>query len=157
MLERSIHPCLHPRRIHAQKELRVTLNPKPCSWSEPSPVQCLRIPRTPNRSLHLGSPVVPFYPFSFWVPLLKPNSRKKGALIIKGLLGNLVTLHQNPKDKALNPPSTSETNLDLALKSLCPHRSTITHPSSAYSLRRDSILGLPSSGIPYYRGKATES
>ena len=21
----------------------------------------------------LGSPVVPFYPFSFWVPLLKPN------------------------------------------------------------------------------------
>ena len=37
----------------------------------------------------LGSPVVPFYPFSFWVPLLKPNSRKKGTLIIKGLLGNL--------------------------------------------------------------------
>ena len=31
-----------------------------------------------------------FYPFSFWVPLLKPNSRKKGTLIIKGLLGNLV-------------------------------------------------------------------
>ena len=39
--------------------------------------------------LLLGSPVVPFYPVSFWVPLLKPNSRKKGALIIKGLLGNL--------------------------------------------------------------------
>ena len=38
----------------------------------------------------LGSPVVPFYPFSFWVPFLKPNSRKKGTLIIKGLLGNLV-------------------------------------------------------------------
>ena len=38
----------------------------------------------------LGSPVVPFYPFSFWAPLLKPNRRKKGALIIKGLLGNLV-------------------------------------------------------------------
>ena len=37
----------------------------------------------------LGSPVVPFYPFSFWVPLLKPNSRKKGTLIIKGLLGNI--------------------------------------------------------------------
>ena len=36
----------------------------------------------------LGSPVVPFYPFSFWVPL-KPNSRNKGTLIIKGLLGNL--------------------------------------------------------------------
>ena len=35
-------------------------------------------------------PSVPFYPFSFWVPLLKPNSRKKGTLIIKGLLGNLV-------------------------------------------------------------------
>ena len=38
----------------------------------------------------IGAPVVPFYPFSFWVPLLKPNSRKKGTLIIKGLLGNLV-------------------------------------------------------------------
>ena len=37
-------------------------------------------------------PSVPFYPFSFWVPLLKPNSRKKGTLIIKGLLGNLVIL-----------------------------------------------------------------
>ena len=37
----------------------------------------------------LGSPVVPFYPFSFWVPLLKPNSRKKGTRIVKGLLGNL--------------------------------------------------------------------
>ena len=35
----------------------------------------------------LGSPVVPFYPFSFWVPLLKPNSRKQGTLTIKGLLG----------------------------------------------------------------------
>ena len=40
--------------------------------------------------LTLGAPVVPFYPFSFWVPLLKPTSRKKGTLIIKGLLGNLV-------------------------------------------------------------------
>ena len=38
----------------------------------------------------LGSPVVPFCPF-FWVPLLKPSSRKRGTLIIKGLLGNLVT------------------------------------------------------------------
>ena len=34
----------------------------------------------------LGAPVVPFYPFSFWVPLLKPNSRKKGTLTIKGPL-----------------------------------------------------------------------
>ena len=40
--------------------------------------------------LPLGAPVVPFYPFSFWLPLLKPNSRRKGTLIIKGLLGNLV-------------------------------------------------------------------
>ena len=37
----------------------------------------------------LGSPVVPFYPFSLWLPLLKPNSRKKGTLIIKRLRGNL--------------------------------------------------------------------
>ena len=29
-------------------------------------------------------------PFFLGVPLLKPNSRKKGTLIIKGLLGNLV-------------------------------------------------------------------
>ena len=28
-------------------------------------------------------------PFSFWVPLLKPSSRKKGTLSIKGLRGNL--------------------------------------------------------------------
>ena len=41
----------------------------------------------------LGSPVVPFCPFSFWVPLLKPNSRKKGTLIIKGLLGNPVKVY----------------------------------------------------------------
>ena len=46
--------------------------------------------RLPN----LGSPVVPFGPFSFWAPLLKPNSRKKGTLTIKGLLGNLVTRPQ---------------------------------------------------------------
>ena len=31
---------------------------------------------------------MPFYPFSFWVPLLKPNSRKKGTLIIKGFQGS---------------------------------------------------------------------
>ena len=57
------------------------------------------IPKNPNsetdaeahnmNQASLGAPVVPFYPFSFWVPLLKPNSRKKGTLIIKGLLGNL--------------------------------------------------------------------
>ena len=29
-------------------------------------------------------------PLSFWVPLLKPSSRKKGTLIIKGLLGDVV-------------------------------------------------------------------
>ena len=28
-------------------------------------------------------------PFCFRVPLLRPNSRKKGALLIKGLLRNL--------------------------------------------------------------------
>ena len=38
----------------------------------------------------LGSPVVPFCPFCLGVSLLKPNMRKKGTLIIKGLLGNLV-------------------------------------------------------------------
>ena len=34
--------------------------------------------------------MVPFYSFSFWVPVLKPNSRKKGTLSFKGLLGTLV-------------------------------------------------------------------
>ena len=38
----------------------------------------------------LGSLVVPFCPFPFWVPLSKPDSGKKGTLTIKGLLGNLV-------------------------------------------------------------------
>ena len=49
----------------------------------------MHLRRVINSTPLLGSPVVPFYPFSFWVPLLKPNSRKKGTLIIRGLLGNL--------------------------------------------------------------------
>ena len=56
----------------------------------------MRTCRRSSRTVLLGSPVVPFCPFSFWVPLLKPSSRKKGTLIIKkgtliikGLLGNL--------------------------------------------------------------------
>ena len=52
----------------------------------------LRVGGWPGKAASLGSPVVPFYPFSFWVPFLKPNSRKKGTLIIKGLLGNLVVM-----------------------------------------------------------------
>ena len=39
--------------------------------------------------LKLGTPVVPFCPFYFGVSFLKLNSRKKGTLIINGLLGNL--------------------------------------------------------------------
>ena len=43
-----------------------------------------------NRStIHLGALVVPFPLFCFGDPLLKLNSRKKGTLIIMGLLGNL--------------------------------------------------------------------
>ena len=38
-----------------------------------------------------GTPVVPFCPFHLGVSLLKLNSRKKGTLIINGLLGNLVS------------------------------------------------------------------
>ena len=33
---------------------------------------------------------MPFCTFELWVPLLKPKSRKKGTLIIQGLLRNLV-------------------------------------------------------------------
>ena len=41
---------------------------------------------------NLGSPVVPFCPFYLGgLLILKPNIRKKGTLIIKGLLGNLGT------------------------------------------------------------------
>ena len=42
-----------------------------------------------RRSRLLGSPVVPFCPFNLGVSLFKPNIRKKGILIMKGLLGNL--------------------------------------------------------------------
>ena len=34
--------------------------------------------------------MVPFCPFCFGVSLLQLNSRKKGTLILNGLLGNLV-------------------------------------------------------------------
>ena len=34
--------------------------------------------------------MVPFCPFYFRVPLLKPNSKKKGTLTVMGLLRNLV-------------------------------------------------------------------
>ena len=51
----------------------------------------LPMPRGCGPSLrNLGTPVVPFCPFYFGVSLLKLNSRKKGTLIINGLLGNLV-------------------------------------------------------------------
>ena len=51
----------------------------------------------------LGSPVVPFYPFSCWVPVLKPDSRKKGTLIIKGLLGNLGVRSPQAPDPGASP------------------------------------------------------
>ena len=49
-------------------------------------------------AMQLGTSVVPFCPFYLGVSLLKLNSRKKGTLVIKGLLGNpgngqLVSLH----------------------------------------------------------------
>ena len=48
--------------------------------------------RKPMLPLHiLGSPVVPFCPFYLGVSLLKPNIGKKCTLIMKGLLGNLVS------------------------------------------------------------------
>ena len=40
--------------------------------------------------VHLGS-VVSSVPFQFWLSLLKLNNRKKGTLVINGLLGNLET------------------------------------------------------------------
>ena len=47
--------------------------------------------------VQLGTPVVPFYPFCLGVSLLKLKSRKKGTLIIRGLLGNLVNV-VHPKE-----------------------------------------------------------
>ena len=38
---------------------------------------------------------MPFCPFCFRVPLLKLNIRKKGTLIVKGLLRNLESLYFN--------------------------------------------------------------
>ena len=54
-----------------------------------------------TQAQRLGSPVVPFCPFSFWVCLLKPNSRKKGTLIIKELLGDLEDYSRHVAAKAL--------------------------------------------------------
>ena len=48
-----------------------------------------------------SSTLLPFY---FGVPVLKPNIKKKGTLIIKGLLGNLefaLSPHKIPKRTAL--------------------------------------------------------
>ena len=45
-----------------------------------------------NNNYWLGTPVVTFSPFYIGAFLLKLNSRKKGTLILKGLLGNLVGL-----------------------------------------------------------------
>ena len=42
----------------------------------------------------LGTPVVPFFLFYSRVSSLKLNMRKKGTLIIKGLLGNLVGIRR---------------------------------------------------------------
>ena len=66
--------------------------PEASKEGTPSRLGCTakRSERAASSEHELGSPVVPFYPFCFWVPLLRPNSRKKGTLIIKGLLGNLV-------------------------------------------------------------------
>ena len=51
---------------------------------------------TPTAAALLGSPVVPFCPFSFWVPLLTPNRSEMGTLIVKGLLGNPAKLSPKP-------------------------------------------------------------
>ena len=73
------------------------LEPMANSYRQPSCAQQLWAKRMPplthlsvrpKPSEHLCSPVVPFYPF-FGFPYQKPNSRKKGTLIIKRLLGNL--------------------------------------------------------------------
>ena len=40
----------------------------------------------------LGAPVVPFYPFFFGFPSYTRILGKRGTLIIKGLLGNLVAV-----------------------------------------------------------------
>ena len=55
--------------------------------------------------MRLGSPVLPFCSFSFGDPLLKPNSKNKGTLIIEGLLGNLgELLSRNATLTLASPP-----------------------------------------------------
>ena len=58
------------------------------------PIQGLRIFGLVSLTRFPSSTLLPFF---FWVPLLKPNSRKKGTLIIKGLLGNLAYYCRTPK------------------------------------------------------------
>ena len=49
--------------------------------------------------------MVPFCPFYFRVPLLKPNSKKKGTLIVMGLLRKLewVLGYGDPGHPGLRP------------------------------------------------------
>ena len=51
--------------------------------------------------------MVPFCPFYFSVPFLKPNGKKKGTLIVMGLLRNLVKVeamegHSEIRDMGLS-------------------------------------------------------
>ena len=59
-----------------------------------------------------------FYPFFWGVPLLKPNSRKKGTLIIKGLLGNLVVEHISPPNPEVEIYNELMSRLRVALGKL---------------------------------------
>ena len=65
--------------LRAIQILFIASNSEALVWVGQAPV---------SEAVLLGAPVVSLYPF-FGVPLLKPNSRKKGTLIIKRLRGNL--------------------------------------------------------------------
>ena len=81
--------------------------------------------------MKLGAPVVPFYPFSFGFPLLKPNSRKKGTLIIRGLLGNL-----GRGSGSVSGPAAEMYRLNLGQLSATGYR------LSATGYRAESMLGV---------------
>ena len=74
--------CQVPRTQLSKHETAL-LNPKPlltCGVQGSAAYGALITTRFPSSTL---------LPFFWGVPLLKPNSRKKGTLIIKGPLGNL--------------------------------------------------------------------
>ena len=76
--------------VHLKPEMSTeTTFGMPAYWKEMDPNGEARSTGCPRASLESRYPSSTLLPFLFWVSLLKLNSRKKGTLIINGLLGNI--------------------------------------------------------------------